>query len=74
VTRYGETWKPAPVSGEISLKLGWYFSPLVEDAMLRGLAVLLMFQLAGEGSVRHLPRLAAEWPALGAALVRWLLP
>jgi holin-like protein len=94
-----------------------------EDAMLRGLAVLLVFQLAGEvlshlldlpvpgpvvgmvlllvalelrlpqrdglraasggllavlsllfvpagvGIVQHLPRLAAEWPALGAALL-----
>ncbi len=34
------------------------------------LAVLsLLFVPAGVGIVQHLPRLAAEWPALGAALL-----
>jgi hypothetical protein len=27
VTLYGETWKPAAVTGEVSVKLGWSFTP-----------------------------------------------
>jgi len=23
---YGETWKPTALSGEVSVKLGWYFT------------------------------------------------
>jgi holin-like protein len=65
---------PGPVVGMVLLLLALELG-LPQGEGLRGAAgglltvLSLLFVPAGVGIVQHLPRLAAEWPALGAALL-----
>jgi holin-like protein len=65
---------PGPVVGMVLLLVALEFGLPQRDGLRVAsgglLAVLsLLFVPAGVGIVQHLPRLAAEWPALGAALL-----
>jgi holin-like protein len=65
---------PGPVVGMvlllIALEAGLPGQEDLREASGAALAFLsLLFVPAGVGIIEHLPRLAQEWPALGAALV-----
>jgi len=65
---------PGPVVGMVllllALELRWPQRDGLRAASGGLLAVLsLLFVPAGVGIVQHLPRLAAEWPALGLSLL-----